>query len=297
MTGKVLSIVIPVFKEQSNLRLCLKSLYKSTYKNFFIIIVDHGCDDAITQWVKREFPDIICLRGSSDLWWSGATNIGVKYALKQGHDLIMLLNHDCYLRKDTIGNLLSSNNDINKIVAPIQIDIHTKKELVCAYSFFLLGFSTVIPPARWCKSLYSNNLVSTGLIIGGRGVIIDAEVFRSVGLLDEVNLPHYGADHDFYLRCKKSGFKLYTCKTAIVDVDDSVRYSEHTLPDSMGNGIAKNLLDRKSHRNIKDTWTLFSNHFPIPGFAFFGVSLYLLRYFLIFLLSYITGIKGNRNYR
>ncbi|NIA28032.1 MAG: hypothetical protein GWP02_08250, partial [Desulfobulbaceae bacterium] len=139
-----------------------------------------------------------------------------------GSKLIMPLNHDCYVRSDTIANILKSiKNTTNSIVAPVQYSLRDRNELVCATSFFLLGFPTVIIPGKWCKSFSSTNLLSTRLIIGGRGVVIPAEIFNTVGYFDELALPHYGADHDFYLRCKKSGIKLLTCLDATVDIDDN----------------------------------------------------------------------------
>lgn len=38
--------------------------------------------------------------------------------------------------------------------------------------------------------------------------LTSAEVFETVGLFDEKNFPHNGADHDFYLQCRKNKIPL-----------------------------------------------------------------------------------------
>lgn len=286
-----LTVVIPAFKDNQQIKHCLQALNQGDFTDFNIIVVDHGESDDITQWITDDFPQVTCLRGSSDLWWTGATNIGIKYAMEMGSKLIMPLNHDCYVRSDTIANILkSSENVTNSIVAPVQFSLRDKNEQICATSFFLLGFPTVIFPGKWCKLFSSGNLLSTGLIIGGRGAAIRAEIFTAVGYFDELALPHYGADHDFYLRCKKSGIKLLTCLDATVDVDDNELCQNNEHKSIPSHGYVSTLLKRNSHRNIKDTYTLFSRYYPLPGLAILGMALYLTRYSLVYFLRFSRRI-------
>ncbi len=103
MTSK-LSIIIPAFSGLDQVRRCLLSLGKSRYQDFEIVLVDHGISDEISRLARDEFPRVTCLRGSAELWWSGASNLGIRYALKAGSQWLMLLNHDCYVQADTIGD-------------------------------------------------------------------------------------------------------------------------------------------------------------------------------------------------
>ncbi|MFW2440683.1 MAG: glycosyltransferase family 2 protein [Arenicellales bacterium] len=281
-----LSVVIPAYKEYQKIRQCLDSLNKSDFSDFNILVVDHGESDEITQRINKDFPEVKCLRGSSDLWWTGATNIGVKYAVGMGSKRIIPLNHDCYVHTDTISKIVCASDQVlNSIVAPVQYSLSNKTDLVCAASFFLLGFPTVIIPAKWCRKRNKKSLLSTGLIIGGRGAIIHAEIFKKIGYFDETDLPHYGADHDFYLRCKKSGIKLLTCLDSRLDVDDYPPKQGSIQKNTRASSFIDTLTKRSSHRNIKDTYTLFSRYYPLPGLAFLGMGLYLLRYSLVYLLK------------
>ncbi len=285
MINHDLSIVIPAFKDPRQLKQCLQALYQSSFIDFNIIVVDHSESGEITEWVTSDFPRVICLQADTDLWWTGATNIGIKYAVEAGCRLIMPLNHDCYVHRETIEKLLQSFESVtNSILAPVQYSLRERKELVCAGSCFLLGFPTLIFPGKLCRIFSRGSLSPTGLIIGGRGALIEAEMFKTFGYFDEKALPHYGADHDFYLRCKKNGIKLLTCLHAVVDVDDKDINQGVEQKSSSGKEYVSALTKRSSHRNVKDARTLFARYYPVPGLAAVGVVLYLARYSLIHFL-------------
>jgi len=288
MVNEKLSVIIPAFSGHGQLQHCLESLYHSSFPDFEIIVVDHGTTSEISNWLQNRFPHVDCIRGSSELWWSGATNLGVRHALHQGSTLIMLLNHDCYVRKNTIETLLARlHSQTNAIIAPAQINTRTQRETIGATSFFLAGFSTIVPPASWYRKFYSATLIPVRLIPGGRGVIIRASVFDRVGFFNAAQLPHYYADHDFYFRCHKAGIKLYVCGDVKVDIDDTMSTLGDMDNDLSLTNLRDSLKNRRSHRNIKDLSTLFSLHYPIAVLAHLGVALHLVRYVSVYLVKMI----------
>lgn len=295
MTNK-LSIVIPAFSGLDQTRCCLQSLGKSHYQNFEVLLVDHGISDKISQMARNEFPRVTCLRGSADLWWSGASNLGIRYALEVGNQWVMLLNHDCYVQPETIGTLLKNiENNEKCIIAPVQHKIREKHDIVGATSCFLLGFPTIIPPAAWYRFLYPAGLVPTPLICGGRGVILSTAIFQQVGLLDDEHLPHYCADHDFYFRCRKAGLQLFICRDAQVNIDSTTTSSANPGSNLTLAGFAASLEDRGSHRNIRDLQILFSRYYPIPRLSRVGVALNTIRFFLLFLAGKLARLLKSSN--
>jgi len=295
MTNK-LAIVIPAFSGLDQIRQFLQSLGESNHLDFEIILVDHGVDDAISRLAKDDYPRVTCLRGSAELWWSGATNLGIRYALDTGSQWLMLLNHDCYVQPETVGILLNHIKDNeNSMIAPVQHMLHGKRDIVGITSCFLLGFPTIIPPAAWYRLRYPKGLVPTALIGGGRGIILSAATFQRVGMLDEEHLPHYYADHDFYFRCRKAGLQLFICRDARVDIDDTMTSSADTNSGLTLSGFATALKDRGSHRNTRDLHVLFSRYYPIPGLSGAGVALNTVRFFFVSLARILSGVmKGVR---
>jgi len=290
MTSK-LAIIIPAFSGLDQLRRCLQSLDESHYRDFDILLVDHGVSDEISQLARDEFPRVTCLRGSDKLWWSGASNLGIRHALEAGNQWLMLLNHDCYIEPDTIGVLLKHAEDNeNAIIAPVQHMLRQGRDIIGMTSCFLLGFPTIIPPAAWYRFRHPAGLVPTALIGGGRGVLINSTTFKQTGLLDDEHLPHYYADHDFYFRCREKGLQLFICRDAQVNIDDNMTSSADPNDGLSLSGFAAALKDRGSHRNVRDLRVLFSRYYPIPGLAGVGVALNTVRYFFVMLGKKLAGL-------
>lgn len=287
MTSTQLDIVIPVFNGWRQTRICLDALRAGAYKPARIIVVDHGSTDETAESLPRDYPEVTHLRGNPNLWWAGATNLGIRWALEHGATFVMLLNNDCYFPPEAIGGLMSHAAETpNAVIAPVQHDYRTREMLVSyAGTFFLLGFPTLVPPGSRSIDTTVRRLISTKIILGGRGVVIPAAVFRTVGLLNEAELPHYGADHDFYLRCRKANFPLYIAAACSIYVDsDRTTLAENT--GEMGfNGLVRALGDRRSHRNIRDLSALFRLHYPIRPLFFIGVTLNIIR-FVVMVLWY-----------
>ena len=282
-----LSVVIPAFNGLDQLRQCLKALSFEKHHEFETIVVDHGTNDVITDVLSTQFPEVDFLRGSSEIWWTGATNLGVKHALAKGSDIIMLLNHDCYVQADTISKLLQhAAYNPGCIIAPTQYDITTGRVIIGATCIFTLGFPTIIPPAWWYRYLYSSTLVPTRLIIGGRGVVIPASIFEETGYFDENGLPQYNADHDFYRRCVKRGVRLFVSTDTRVYVNDEMSSSANKTDNLSYAGFRETLTSRRSHRNLRDLYVLFSKHCSPRSLAAIGVALNLARYSTIYLYIY-----------
>ncbi len=280
----MLHIIIPVYAGWPQTRRCLDALRRSRCREFVVCVVDHGPDDVIGQGLK-EYPEVVHLRGDSSLWWAGATNIGLRYALDRRAERIMLLNHDSYVGLETIGRLLGQCREKETaIIAPVQREDESGRILLIAPRECLwLGFADGRRgPTTINTGMKEARVLPVSLIRGGRGVVITAGIFKQVGLLDEENLPHYYADHDFFLRCRKMGIPLY------VDVDTEVFIDNRqtTLawkPENLTlRDFIKSFSERRSHRNMRDLRMLFRKHYPVPWLSWVGFWLSMLRYVLVY---------------
>jgi GT2 family glycosyltransferase len=275
-------IVITDFNGIEQTKKCLLSLEKSKSDDFRIILVDHGTDGK-TEFEIKNHPSVIRLTASPDLWWAGATNVGIRYAISKGAKTIILLNNDCYVESDTIKELLTCHEKRPAaIISSIQRDWPNRNiNVVTCRSCLLLGFPTIHTPT---PSIKNSDLTPTKLIIGGRGTLIPVSVFEKIGILDEANLPHYGADHDFYFRARKCGIELTISTRSFVNIDNT-RTSSAKNSETMGaREFIKTLFETKSHRNIKHISTLFKKHYPIESLYAIGVFLYISRYIAAFIV-------------
>lgn len=287
---KKLSIVITDFNGIEQTKRCLLAIMKSTVRPEDIIIVDHGTTDDTKKELLSNFPGVTRVQGSPELWWAGATNLGIKNAIHNHSDYIMLLNNDCYIQPntiETIKNLIIANT--GSIIAPVQKDLDSNKiTSITPSSCFFLGFPTLPGSMKLPKK--NNSLLTTKLIIGGRGVVIPSKVFSDIGYFDEIHLPHYGADHDFYIRARKEKIPLYTTPETFVSIDNS-RTTLAIKPESL---TFKEFIDSfystRSHRNIKHVSELFKKHYPIPKLHILGITLFAVRYTSVYLVKKLLNM-------
>jgi GT2 family glycosyltransferase len=292
MSGKNLFIVIAAFDRWPQTHTCLTHLLSGTDTGFEIIVVDHGRDESTRAGLAAGFPRVVRLAGTPDMWWTAATNAGIREALRRGADTVMLLNNDCYADSGMIMTLKQHQETAGEvIIAPVQRSLQsgailTRRMTTC----LLLGFTTLVQPGRSLYRPREHRLFRTALIVGGRGVMIPSGILEKVGLLNEVDLPHYGADHDFYLRCRKHGVWLYIASDALLDVDEETTSISTRLGNLSAKDFLRTLGDRHSHRNIRELTALFRLHYPIPGLYLLGVVLNLVRYTGVYLFARIANL-------
>lgn len=282
-----LHVVIADFNGFSRTRLCLEALRAADRPDVSIIVVDHGTTPETREGLAAGFPEVVRVEASPSLWWTGATNCGIRHALAAGAESIMLLNNDCYLAPGALQELLRIHAwTPEAIVAPVQREWPDGRLLVVtARSLFLLGFPTLKGPCRLTAAQEAAGVLPTALIIGGRGVIIPAALFARVGFFDEVALPHYGADHDFYHRARAQGVRLLVATRASVAIDTrSTTLAE--APERLTLAQFRETLSSvRSHQNLRDVGMLFRRHYPLPGLWWVGACLYTGRYVLRYALK------------
>jgi GT2 family glycosyltransferase len=289
-------VVISVYNGWEHTKECLDALRKSQYQLLETIVVDHGSTDATKIELSTKYPEVIRVSGAPSMWWAGATNLGIQTALQRGAELIMLLNNDSYVTPETIGVLITQKAELADpaIIAPSQKSLQNDNILFrSATTCFLLGFPTLILPESLGRRPNRSGIIPTKLIQGGRGALIPASIFRRVGLLDEETFPHYGADHDFYLRCLKQHIPLFVSAKAFVYVDDTKTTLASNL-DKLGfKEFMATFFERRSHKNLTDLTALFKRYYPIKGLHYLGVSLNLVRYTLLYVWKRFTSLLGS----
>lgn len=95
------SIIIVSFNSEKDLKQLLPTLIEQTYTNWELIIVDNGNDN--TYETCNEFIEIFKYIKCDNVGFAEANNIGL---VNSSGELILLLNPDTKLEKDTIKNLV-----------------------------------------------------------------------------------------------------------------------------------------------------------------------------------------------
>ncbi len=203
-----LFVIIPVHNRRVLTRDCLFSLGKQTVKDFEIIVVDDGSTDGTEEMIKKDFPGVTLLRGDGNLWWSGAMNLGIKYAAEHGADYILSLNDDTKATGDFIEKMLYwADKKSDSLFGAFALDVNTQKPVYCgeiinwkmAQSTFLLSKTG---PDKQHGILEVTHF-------HGRGLLIPIKAIQKIGVFDSKHFPQTFADLDFTHRALRAGFKIY----------------------------------------------------------------------------------------
>lgn len=198
-------VVVVNYNNPEDTRETLKSLYGANTPKIKldIYLVNNGCTDLESSYLKEEFPLITQIDSSKNLGFGGGNNLGIKKALQQGVDYIMLVNNDIKIKsKDFFGEMLKTKKDL---VAPV---IYSYVNKVKKYDFGgvvdkLFGRNTHL------KSQSEADYYSAACLL------INAQVFKKNIFFDEDYFLYY-EDVDFCLRAKKLGFSCGLAPNALV---------------------------------------------------------------------------------
>ena len=204
-------IVIPVHNRKLSTKKCLESLLWQTLSDFHVVVVDDGSTDGTSEMIQQDFPETILLKGDGNLWWTGATNLGVKYALERNADLIVTLNNDVLVKKDYVEKLVEAHRkEPDALIGSINLTQEEPSRLLYAGTQSLNHWTAKSIRRGQLHKVYNGEF--SGLLptysLPGRGVLIPRKVFDIIGRYDGKHFRHYAADYDFSLRAVGAGFKL-----------------------------------------------------------------------------------------
>ena len=181
----------------------LESLKNQTSNNFEIIVVDNNSDDVekLMDYQTSE-TNIIYIKNDRNLGYSGGNNVGIKKALENGADWVLLLNNDTWVESSFIEHLKANLGDkeglpVQTGIVGLAIDEGSRSVLAGQIEWpkpTLLHLTTL----KVVRSKSVDNLY----VIGG-AMAIHKDVFENIGFLDE-NYFLYFEDADFCQRAKKA---------------------------------------------------------------------------------------------
>jgi GT2 family glycosyltransferase len=208
----LVSIVIVNWNGISNLKDLFPSLEKVKYKNFEIIIVDHGSTDGSLEYIRKNYPKTKVLAKNKNLGFALGNNVGVREARGE---YILLLNNDTLIEPDFLDYLVNAIKNENVGVVQPKIIFADSKKLQSAgtyltsYGFlYHLGYDKNPEDKKYQKSyeIFSAN---------GSCMLIKHEVIDKVGLFDK-DFFLYFEETDFCWRVWLAGYTIKYIPKAVI---------------------------------------------------------------------------------
>ena len=196
----------------------LRSLSKQTYGDWTLYLVDNtSTDDTLAKVDNFSNLPIYRLDQQQNIGFAAGSNIGIKQALADGCQYILLINNDVEFADNFLEILyLQAKTFHNDIVAPKMMYFTPNNKIWAAGG----GFK---PSLAWAAYQQGENELDHGQydqnlycdFVPMCCVLIRADIFEKVGLLDEKYFI-YSEDSDWFYRAKLCGVKLLYCYQAIL---------------------------------------------------------------------------------
>lgn len=240
-----ISIVIINYNSGEYTTDCLNSLYETDIEDnkLLVIIIDNGSLNEDVTMVKNYISEFnrdikrsgkniqfTLIENGENLGFSKGNNIGIKYALHQGEDYIIILNNDTVVDKHFIREIVKTANSNEKIgiISPKIYfskgnEYHkekykeNEKGKVIWYAGGIMDWKNIIGSHRGVDEVDVGQYDRIGETDFATGccMLINKNLFDRIGYFNEKYFLYY-EDNDFSQRAKKAGFKIVFTPSAIV---------------------------------------------------------------------------------
>jgi hypothetical protein len=188
-----------------------RSLDQQTFRNFMLISVDNGSTDStVDQLHGYQSCEHVVIANNANLGVAAGNNQGIRAALNEGCEYVLLVNNDVVFGPELLQQLLDGLSEHHcQMTTPIMYYYDRPDVIWAAGGYFQpwLGYRCLlIGKGEQDLGQYSKpRLVEHTPTCC---VLVKREVFAKVGLMDERYFVYHD-DTDFMLRALKAGQRLY----------------------------------------------------------------------------------------
>lgn len=230
---KKVAVIILNFNGEEDTLGCLESLNKLLVKDYqlLIVVVDNGSTKQFKiNNLKLTIGELKIIRNEENLGFAGGNNVGIRYALEQGSDYILIVNSDVFFDKNLVNELLKiaeSDEKIGVVVPKIYFangfefhkNRYKKEELgkVIWYAGGLMDWRNVMGYHKGVDEVDKGqyNQVQETDFATGCCMLVKKEVFEKAGIFDEKFFLYY-EDSDLSERVRKTGYKIIYTPNAML---------------------------------------------------------------------------------
>lgn len=279
---------------------CLESLKKITYPNYDVIVIDNGSSGNDAEVLKNRFGDYVFLiKNEKNYGYTGGTNIGIKYSLKNSQpDYILSLNNDTIVEPQFLDRLVEAMEGDNSVgIAGPKVCYYDNPDRIQSLGMGLImkiGMAFSIG-----KGEIDSNGIGQQYNVAYISVclLIRADVIRKIGLLDESYFC-YGEDVDYCLRAKKAGYEVICVRESKIWHKKCMK---KRMIDKLSEGI--NVSESVEYYSTRNRFKFMRNHATNCQYLFFSLFFFGCYFWLMVVVlllfyrdpkrfvSFCSGIK------
>lgn len=287
-----IGIVTVLYNSESVLSEFFETLNKQTYKNFILYVVDNLSPDNSLVLSKKlaqnyQFTTVI-IENDANYGVAKGNNIGIKKAIDDGCDLLLISNNDVALEDKAIENLLIGLHKCNADMAVPKIYFYNTNKIWAAGGGFIKKNGLTIHYGQDQEDKGQFNVNQKVDYAPTCFMLIKKEVFSSVGLMDENYFVYYD-DTDFVYRALNGNQK-----TLWYISDSKIYHNESTSTGKMSDFSVRFLWRNLVYFALKNYKPLYAGYVLAYNFLYILIVLffrYPLKQWKISLNAYKEGLS------
>ncbi|MEG2917980.1 MAG: glycosyltransferase family 2 protein [Clostridium sp.] len=198
---------------------CVESLEDIDYDNYEIIIVENASPDNSYELLQEALnkKSHVLIKAPSNEGFAVGNNIGIKYAMANSSDYVLLLNNDTLVDKSFLKELVRCYEESeNPGIIGSKILYESRREVIWygggdvnLKRFYGYHYGE----GEIDKGQY--NIEGTTNFITGCVMLIGREIIEKVGMLPTEYFMYF-EDVDYCMNVRNHGYKLYYCPKSVV---------------------------------------------------------------------------------
>jgi GT2 family glycosyltransferase len=203
----VITVILNTNRRSDTLE-CLQSLAQSSYPNNHVMVLDNATSDGSVAAIQSAFPTVQILELTENLGYAGNNNVGIKAALEQGADWVLVLNEDTIVDPACLAELVGVGESDSRIGIVGPMVYHHGEPTIIQSAGGRLG-------RHWESQHIAQNETDTQQFsaphaidwISGCAILVRRAVIEQVGMLDE-RFFYYWEETEWCLRARRGGWQI-----------------------------------------------------------------------------------------
>lgn len=210
----MVSIIIVNYNGSQVLPDCLDSVFKQTYQNYEVVLVDNASADDSISWTRQQFPRVKLVLNKTNLGFAQACNQGVSKATGK---YLAFLNYDTVVDKDWLTYLVEAAQESSDIGACMpKLLLYDKKQSLINSAGGMIHYLGL----GWAGS-YGQvdngrfNQKKEIAFASGAAMLVKKDVIAKIGAFDE-DFYMYCEDTDLSWRMRLAGYRVLFVPKSLV---------------------------------------------------------------------------------
>lgn len=211
-----IAVIIPNWNGLDFIEDCLQALRQQTLAHT-VIVVDNGSKDGSMELIRDKYPEVQLHAFEDNAGFAGGVNRGIRPALEQGFEYVVLLNNDAVAAPDWLERLVAAAEAYTEAgIITSKIRHYEDNRLDSTGDFYSVwGFA--FPRGRDEEDRGQYDGPDKREIFAGSGgaSLYRTDVLREIGLFDERFFAYF-EDVDISFRAQLAGWKVRYEPAAVV---------------------------------------------------------------------------------